>query len=378
MKANKRSRVLFLFSDTGGGHRSAAEAIIQVLEKNYATDIEARMVDVFKEYAPRPLDRMPDLYSDMVRYPQLWGLGYKLSDGPQASFLDIAFWPYVRSATKRLVREQAADCIVSVHPLFNAAFIRAAGKDRPPFITVVTDLVTAHSFWYHPKVDLCIVPTEQAAERALENGLSEEKIQVVGLPVAQQFCESVGDRAQLREDFGWPQDRPVVLLVGGGEGMGPLEETACRISALDLDMALAVITGRNTKLKAKLEERTWPQPTFIYGFERRMASLMRAASLLVTKAGPGTITEALNAGLPMVLHSHLPGQETGNIDYVVQAGVGLWAPGPQKTAEAVQWWLTNRDALGEASKACQQIANPRAAEDIARIIVSFAQPDLKE
>ncbi len=373
MQSEGRARVLFLFSDTGGGHRSAAEAIIQALEGDYAASIDAQMIDVFKEYAPPPFDRMPDLYPDMVRHPQLWGLGYMLSDGPQAAFLEMAFWPYVRRATKRLLQEHVADCIVSVHPLFNAPVLRAAGESRPSFVTVVTDLVTAHSLWYHPKVDLCIVPTEQAAKRAQEHGLSDEQIRVVGLPVALEFCEPVGDRVQLKADLGWPEDLPVVLVVGGGEGMGPLEETACRINDLDLKLAIAVITGRNEELKTKLEARSWSHPTFIYGFERRMPSFMRAASLLVTKAGPGTVTEAINAHLPMVLYSHLPGQETGNIDYVVEAGVGLWAPGPQKTAEAVHWWLTHPEARNQAGEACKRIANPQAAVQIARIINQFAQ-----
>jgi 1,2-diacylglycerol 3-beta-galactosyltransferase len=369
---SQKARVLFLFSDTGGGHRSAAEAIIEALELRHPETIDACMVDVFKEYAPRPLDRLPDLYPEMARHPQMWGLGYKLSDGPQAAFLDMAFWPYVRRAIKRLVREQEADCIVSVHPLFISVYLRAAGKDHPPFITVVTDLVTAHSLWYEPKVDLCIVPTERAAQRALENHLSPDKVRVVGLPVAQRFCEPVGDRSVLRAALDWPLDLPVVLLVGGGEGMGPLEETAEKISALDQELALAIVAGRNVALKQKLEARTWPVQTFIYGFERRIPEMMQAATLLVTKAGPGTITEALNAGLPMVLYSHLPGQETGNIDYVVEAGVGLWAPGPQRTAEAVRWWLWNQEVLHAASAACQRLARPQAAMEIAGIIAELA------
>lgn len=372
MKPKQRTRVLFLFSDTGGGHRSAAEAIIEALEQRYPEIIEARMVDVLKDYAPRPLDRLPDLYPDMARHPQMWGLGYKLSDGPQAAFLEIAFWPYVRRAMKRLVHEQVAECIVSVHPLFNTAYLRAAGKDHPPFITVVTDLVTAHSLWYEPKVDLCIVPTERAAQRARECNLSEDIIRVIGLPVAQRFCDPVGDRSLLRAALGWPPDLPVVLLVGGGEGMGPLEETAEKINAIDLDLAIAIVTGRNAALKKKLEERVWPKQTFLYGFERRMPEMMRAATLLVTKAGPGTITEALNAGLPMVLYSHLPGQETGNIDYVVEAGVGLWAPGPQRSAEAVRWWLWNQEVLEAAGAACQRLARPQAAMEIAEVIAEQA------
>lgn len=372
MKDDKRAKVLFLFSDTGGGHRSAAEAIIEALEQDHADAIESKMVDVFKDYAPRPLDRMPDLYPDMVRYPQLWGLGYKLSDGPQAAFLDYAFWPYVRRATKRLVQEQEADCIVSVHPLVNTPYIRASGDRRPPFITVVTDLVTAHTLWYHPKADLCIVPTEQAAQRAYESGLRDDKVHVIGLPVSRRFCEPEGDQETLKQALGWPHDRPVVLLVGGGEGMGPLEETAERISHLEQNFTLAVIAGRNQALKEKLDAHSWPLPAFIYGFERRIPEMMWAASLLVTKAGPGTITEAINAGIPMVLYSHLPGQESGNIGYVVDAGVGLWAPGPQRTAEAVGWWLAHPEAIARAVQACRRIAKPNAAKEIAGMIRTWA------
>jgi 1,2-diacylglycerol 3-beta-galactosyltransferase len=232
--------------------------------------------------------------------------------------------------------------------------------------------VTAHSLWYEPKVDLCIVPTKQAEQRALENNLPRGKVRVVGLPVAQRFCDPIGDPGSLRATLDWPQALPVVLLVGGGEGMGPLEETAEKISELDAEFALAIVTGRNTTLKRKLEARSWPIQTMVYGFERRMPEMMRAATLLVTKAGPGTITEALNAGLPMVLYSHLPGQETGNIDYVVEAGVGLWAPGPQRTAEAVRWWLWNQEVLQAAGEACLRMARPEAAMEIADIIAEQA------
>jgi UDP-N-acetylglucosamine:LPS N-acetylglucosamine transferase len=77
----------------------------------------------------------------------------------------------------------------------------------------------------------------------------------------------------------------------------------------------------------------------------------------------------------MVLYSHLPGQETGNIDYVVEAGVGLWAPGAVRTAEAVQWWLDNPDALTKASEACLKMANPQAAVEIAHRIIDFVPKD---
>lgn len=345
---------------------------MEALEQDHPGKVETSMVDVFKEYAPPPLDKAPDFYPDMARFPNLWGLGYRISDGPHAAYTDNAIWPLISRAAHRLVREQDADCVVSVHPLFNAIYLRAAGVERPPFMTVVTDLVTAHRLWYHPDADLCIVPTQAAAERAREEGVGPEKVRVLGLPVAQRFCVPEGDPRVLRKALGWPQGCPMVLLVGGGEGMGPLEGTAKAIDRLELDFGLAVVAGRNTALKSKLMARDWAHPTFIYGFEQRMPDMMRAASLLVTKAGPGTITEALNAGLPMVLYSYLPGQETGNIEYVIDADVGLWAPGVPRTAEAVQWWLTNPDRYDAAVSACKRAARPNAARDIAAQIVDLA------
>jgi 1,2-diacylglycerol 3-beta-galactosyltransferase len=77
-------RILFLFSDTGGGHRSAAEAIIEAVHKELGERISTQMVDIIKAYAPRPLNRMPALYPQMVR-TELWGLGYHLTDNQTQS-----------------------------------------------------------------------------------------------------------------------------------------------------------------------------------------------------------------------------------------------------------------------------------------------------
>jgi 1,2-diacylglycerol 3-beta-galactosyltransferase len=364
-----RKRILFLFSDTGGGHRSAAEAIIEALDRNYPQRYQAKLVDVLKAYAPLPFNRLPAIYPRMVRLPRAWGAGYRLSNGHgRARALTAAAWPYVRAAARRLVVEQAPDLAVSVHPILNAPVIKALGRPGPPFLTVVTDLVTTHALWYHRRVSLCLVPTEQARERALACGLQPGQVRVVGLPVSWRFCQPPGDRSRLRGELGWPADRPMVLLVGGGEGMGPMFETAKAIAGIAGNFSLAVVAGRNGRLRNRLEAEVWPIPTFIYGFERRMPEMMQAASLLVTKAGPGTIAEALNAGLPMVLYSRLPGQEDGNVDYVVGQGVGAWAPGPARAAESVSAWLSSPRELERAAASCRRIARPEAASKVAEVI----------
>jgi 1,2-diacylglycerol 3-beta-galactosyltransferase len=361
--------VLFLFSDTGGGHRSASEAIIEALNLEFPDGVTTEMVDFFKEYAPPPLDKAPEIYPPMAKVPDVWELGFRLSDGPNRTrVITDVLWPYYRRASRRLVSEHPSDVIVSVHPLANTPILRVLGPKHPPFLTVVTDMVSTHSFWYNEAADRILVPTDVARQRAIENGMDPARVDVVGLPVADKFCQPLGDRNTLRQKYGWPEHLPVVLLVGGGEGMGPLAKTAHAIDEAGLKAALVIVAGRNHKLKSTLEKHSWKLPTFIYGFVREMPEFMRAADVLVTKAGPGTISEAFIAGLPLVLYSRMPGQEDGNVNYVVNEGAGVWAPRPDQVASALRYWLRRPAQLAHVSEACRRLAQPEAARRIARVI----------
>lgn len=369
--------MLFLFSDTGGGHRSAAEAIIEALDLGYGETVTTEMVDIFTDYAPLPLNRVPELYPSMVRIPRAWGLGYRLSNGPRRARLILeSAWPYIRHAIRELVSQHPCDLLVSVHPLAVAPILRALGNQRPPFVTVVTDLVSTHAFWYHRQSDLCLVPTEAARQRAIQSGLNPDLVQVVGLPVADRFCRPAADKITLRKHYGWPIDRPLVILVGGGEGMGPLEKTATAISEAGLNISLVVITGRNKSLLARLKDQKWKIPTFIYGFVREMPDYMQAADILVTKAGPGTISEALNAGLPLVLYSRLPGQEDGNISFVTSEGAGVWAPNPDEIVKAINHWVRSPELHKQAVAACKRLARPQSARMVADILVELAKSQI--
>lgn len=369
---DKPARILFLFSDTGGGHRSAAEAIIEALQMQYGNAIRVNMVDIFKEYAPKPLDKLPELYPIMVRIPQAWGIGYYLSNGHRrARLITASAWPMVRRNIRQLVRNNPSDLIVSVHPLANAPVLRALGSHRPPFITVVTDLVTTHALWYHRRADLCIVPTEEARQRAFLCGLRADQVKVIGLPVAQKFCQPPGDKQVIREKLGWPKELPIVLLVGGGEGMGPMDQVARWIDEAPISLALIIVTGRNQKLKSQLERQSWQKPVKVYGFVRQMPDFMQAADILVTKAGPGTITEALNASLPMLLYSRLPGQEDGNVSYIVSQGAGYWTPTNESLLQALQTWIENPNEYQRAVEACRSLSRPNAAKDIATLLYTW-------
>jgi len=366
---HKKPHIVIYFSDTGGGHRSAAEAIIEALQTEYGDSFTVEMVDFFKDYAPPPFNRAPDLYPEMVKAPRLWQASFRATDGrAQARFLTTTFWPVVRREFRRLVRDHPADLIVSVHPIATSFALRALGRNHPPFFTVVTDLVTTHALWFDTRADRIFVPTEMARQRALFNKVPAEKLNVVGLPVAARYCAPAGNQRTLRKKLGWPLDKPIVTLVGGGDGMGPLHTTALAIDESGLDLGMVIVCGRNEKLKAHLESETWENPTFIYGFTRDLPDFMRATDIIVTKAGPGTIAEALNANLPIILYAKLPGQEDGNVTYVESENAGVWAPSSELVVRALTRWICRPSERQAVIENARRVACPDSSQRIARAI----------
>jgi len=364
--------IVFLFSDTGGGHRSASEAIIEAIDLEFPNRMTYEMVDLFREYAPPPLNKAPEIYPPLSRLPSAWGFGYRQTNSPRRiRNINNMAWPYIRRSIYRLMEEHPCDLIVSVHPLMNTPVLRTFKKRKYPFITVVTDMVSTHAAWFDSRADLVIVPTEAARQNGILCGVPPEKLRVIGLPVADRFCQKKEEPMEIRARLGWPQELPVILLVGGGEGMGPLERTAHAINSSGLQVALVVITGRNRELKSRLEEYEWKIPATIYGFVRTMPEFMQAANVLVTKAGPGTISEACISGLPIILYSKMPGQEDGNVDYVVNEGAGVWAPEPEQVVETLQSWINAPELRWQAASACRRIARPQASREIARILAEY-------
>jgi len=217
-----KPHILFLYSDTGGGHRAAAEAIIEAINLEFPGQVTTEMVDIFLRYAPPPINLAPRIYPRLSRMPNVWEMGYRASDGRRRTrFAYRMLWPYVRRGLQRLMVNHPASLIVSVHQMINTPVSRIAHAHQVPFMTVVTDLVSTHAAWYCPTADLVIVPTQAAYDRGLAMHMPAGRMQVVGQPVADRFCLPPGDRVALRKKLGWQPDLTTAVLVGGGEGMGP-------------------------------------------------------------------------------------------------------------------------------------------------------------
>jgi 1,2-diacylglycerol 3-beta-galactosyltransferase len=369
-------RVLILMAHTGGGHLRAAEAITEALRRRHRESVSVEIVDALGDYAPFPFSRLADVYPWWIdRAAVTWSWGFRLSDGRRrARAMLRLFWPWVWPRTQRLLDDHPADVIVSTHPLTNHYVAWALRRlARPtPTLTLVTDPVSVHPFWLSPQVDCCLVGTREARCKALACGLREEQVRVTGLPVNPNFAEGLLEQEKARRALGWATDRPAVLIVGGGEGMGRLYQTARAIDATCPGIQLAVVAGRNRRLQQRLERTAWCLPTYIYGLvhhTREMPRLMSAADLLITKAGPGSLHEAFLAGLPLILSGAVPGQEEGNVRLVVEGGAGVWAPHPAQAAALVARWTgAETGLLAHLAARSRALARPGAANAVAEEI----------
>ncbi len=369
-------RVVFWMSDTGGGHRAAAEAISEALRLRYgAENIEVELVDIFRE-CRWPLNKMPEFYPWLInKSARLWGWGYHIANTkPVYALNKRMMYRGNRRRLRNVIARHPADVVVSVHSILTPPMMYAYRSfvTRPPVITVVTDLVSTPRYWYDRRVDFTFLPTEAAYQRGLKRGMKPEKMKIVGLPVHPRFGE-LRDRDEIRREHGWDNDLPAILLVAGGDGVGTLQETALAIDALDVSCQLVIVTGKNAALKARLEAMTWKHPAHIYGFVRDMPDKMNAADILVTKAGPATISEAFITGLPVILSGKIPGQETGNVSHVVDNDAGVFANTPQKVAQTVYEWLNEDPNHLEDRKAnALKLATPDAVWQIAEAVWEYA------
>lgn len=367
-------QVVFLMSDTGGGHRASANALVDALQVLHGDAIHCQVIDLFAAYGAWPVSRAPDYYQPLVdRRLWLWRAMWWVCE-------HNLLWRAVAQVTRvwqsgglqRFAADHPADLYVSVHPLLNHVPRRVLSRRYPQarFATVVTDLASAAGLWYHPAVDLLSASCPAVQRAALRAGVPAGRVQLLGLPIRLQFSQPRLNSVEARLALGLEQ-RPTVLLLGGGAGIGALEQIAAALAPVLASRSgqLALICGRNEVLRARLARQSWPMPTHIAGYVADMPVWLAAADVVVTKAGPGTIAEALACGLPMVLSSFVPGQETGNVSYVEENGVGVYRSDPQQIAALVDDWLEpGNPALPAMRARAEGLARPEAALEIARAL----------
>ena len=306
-------RVTILMTDAGGGHRSAARSLAEALNGQAHVTI----LNLVDDYAPFPFNRLSPSYAPMVnRTPWLYRLVYKATEDRKFVIAaENACYPLVKKRISAPLLALAPDLVISVHPLLTDVPIRLLRKagNRAPFVTVVTDPVTVHPAWFCPEVDLCVVATDIAYRSGLEAGMDPARLRVIGLPIRRAFSDDARPATPRRARPAWACSR-----------IGPW---CCFLAARPALVRCCLWRARSRggwqKRRFPLRWRSspgatkcscdscrlkpWPIKVVPLGFVDQMADWMRASDILVTKAGPGTLAEAVCVGTPVIVTDFIAG-----------------------------------------------------------------------
>jgi len=282
--------------------------------------------------------------------------------------------PAIEESLRAHWRKNPVDLVVSLIPNFNRAMFCALRDVRPatPYVTVMTDLADCPPhFWLEPQDQYVVCGTATAAQQASEIGYAASKIfQVSGMILKPQFYDRVQKSKQLsREAIGLAPDIPTALIMFGGYSANIAGKIVKALRGCDAKLQTIVMCGHNEKLRRKLEGL---KACHAVGFTSEVQSYMRLADFFIGKPGPGSISEALHMGLPVILERNRKTmlQERYNTTWVEQEGVGVVVKKFKKQiAEAVDQMLQT-DQLSVFRHNAAQLNN-RAVFEVPKIFESI-------
>ncbi|ADU51784.1 Monogalactosyldiacylglycerol synthase [Thermaerobacter marianensis DSM 12885] len=368
-------RLLILSASYGAGHDQVAHAVRDaVLRLCPAADVP--VWDFFAAFVSPWLNRaVQRLYLTSIKHwPQGYGLFYRLTgdirpDSPFQRWLNSLGADRLLGAVTRY-RPDAILCTFPT-PAGVLSEWKGRGRVRVPLYTVITDH-TVHSQWIHPHVDVYFVSSPEVARGVSGRGVDPARVIVTGIPIRGGFRE-IPDPQRAREALGLDPRLPVVLVMAGAFGaLGGVPQIVATLMRVPRPLQAVVVAGRDRALAARLEAlvRQSPVPMRVFGYREDVPVLMGAADLLITKAGGVTTSEALAAGLPMIIYRPIPGQEEANTAYLVAHGAALRARNAEELGTAVADLLARPERRAAMARAAWALARADAAERVARVILA--------
>jgi 1,2-diacylglycerol 3-beta-galactosyltransferase len=268
---------------------------------------------------------------------------------------------------RSMVKEHKPDAIVTTHPFYMAplnAYITLR-KLPIPFLTVITDMTNVHRLWFNQGSEYCLLPTREAYEEALLSGMTAEVCRVTGIPVNPVFYTEKRSKAELRTALGWNVDGLAALVVGS-KRIKNLKNVLHLLNHSGLPIQLVLVAGGDNDLFEYFRSTEWHLSSHIYNFVENMPEFMKAADIYIGKAGGLAVTESLACGLPLLLVDVTPGQEEGNLSYVISHEAGEYARNPIQALEILSHWLQrDQKVLQQKSFEAARLGKPKAAFDIA-------------
>ncbi|MEW6170308.1 MAG: glycosyltransferase [Candidatus Omnitrophota bacterium] len=369
-----RKRVLLLYISEVSGHHKATLAIESAL-KELQPRIEILNVNAFRYTTPISEKIINSIYIGVIkRTPKIWEYLY---DNPSVikntSKIKKIIHNFNSTKLKSLIDKFNPDCIVctQAYPCGMIADCKKTYSLSIPLIGVLTDYAP-HSFWIYDSVDYYIVAAEEVKLRFIQKGIPERKIINFGIPVDPKFVE-IKNKERIANKLGLNLELPIILIMGGGQGLGPIKKMVNYIESIKEQLQIIVICGTNRKLLKWVKKKSIGSEKRIVSLEyvETIDELMEIASILITKPGGLTTSEALAKGLPMVLVNPIPGQETANANFLTKKGAAIKIEDIKEIHKVIADLITNRQKIADMALQARQISKPKAALDIASLIIKL-------
>lgn len=376
-------RVLIATATAGAGHLAAAAALDEAW-RAFRPEDNVKKLDLVEFFSSLHRKIHADGYVKLVEHaPEIWGMLFGKTDNPQVARrlnkLKRAFPSKSRARFIAFLNEFAPDAVVCTHyvALETLGAMRLKGNrprairpKRPPFVvSVVTDF-EAHALWMDPCVDLYCVAAEETKARLVARGAKSDSVIATGIPISAKFSSRPAAR-EVRKNIGLRDDQPVILVLSGGFGMGPVAEILEQLDKVPAPFQNLVVTGRNREMRRSLATCDRKHPTHVLGFSTNMHELMAVADLIVTKPGGLTTSEALAIGKPLLIVNPIPGQEAANSDFLLERGAAAKVNRVEDIPYRLeQLFLSGK--LPQMARAAKALGRPRAAQTICEEVAKRA------
>lgn len=341
-------RILLLFLHTGGGHLSAARALSEAI-RELSPDAACQLFDPVEKPGGWWATFLEEGYRITAGYLRsMWIGAYEAQRlHPFRTLFTTTARVVMAPAIERKIREEGITRVIVLHHLLVTAARQAVrnirDKDgrRVVACTVALDPFTLPPIWAHRAPFPMVVFSDQARRLALRAGAKAERVTVLPIVLKRKFDHPLA-RQQIewiKSGLGFDAKKPLVLIAGGGEGFPRGEFYVEALASSSVDFQIAIICGKDALLKQKVERIAAEHPgrsISIYGFVDFMYELMNAADIILAKAGPATVMEALVLGKPLIITQYIYGQEKGNMRFVVENGLGFFLTDPERVGAAVE------------------------------------------
>lgn len=374
-----KKKILIAYATAGIGHKKASIAIKKAFDEINPKDVETVLVDSLDYSHPFFKNFYLQLYLLAVnKFSSTWGFMYYLTD----NFFVNLIVKYIRRLnnwlnSRRLVeylQKENFDVIVSTHFFASEVigYLKKRGKLDSKLITVVTDY-RLHSWWVAPCVDAYVVSNNDAKNDLVRWKVLADKIKVFGIPVEPVFSKHL-DKDALKEKFGLKKDLFTVLVIGGGFGVGPIEEIVKSMSSVSKPVQIIVICGHNEELAKRITSIEVKDTVSVkaVGFVDNVYEFMEVADILISKSGGITVSESLAKELPMIVIAPIPGQETRNSNFLIQHGAAVKVARSSDIKGVIEYLISNPSKIVQMKEAIRKIKAPESSYDIAKFALSMA------